>query len=71
MDTMEIVLEVFDDEGTVVDRTVADVTADEVSNVVAHAVAVCNATHNSTDLSQLIAELRDVLEVYCLIDPRE
>lgn len=73
-DTISIVLEVFDDEGNVVDSTPADLSADAVQDIVAQAVAVCRAAENvGIDLSlhSAIMEMREALESYSLIDPEE
>ena len=78
--TIQVVLDVTDDKGIVVDRTTQDLTTEQVQDIVANALLIVetfrsnpkemeclNATLASSNLAGEIAEMGEALDSYGLI----
>lgn len=78
MDTIEVALSVYDDEGIVVDTTTATLTSEQLNDLINTAVQVIYGARavdsNPTsvpaqdELAVALSELEEVLEVYDLIE---
>lgn len=77
MNTIEIELPVYDDEGIVVDTTIAIMNNDQIQDIIAQSIEVIYAMRkyqandcqgDQQDINDAMAELEEALQAYSVIE---